>query len=487
MANYFVIDNTFRPYSFDELIKPYQMYGEAYKQQEALLDAAREKEFSPDNLDQEQDRIAYDMYNNAASGLKAASDELATRGLSSGLRARIRSTARDYQTTMNNLNQAQERLIAERERRAKLGPDYVFQNEDIRIGDFLNGASPNQRGESLTAITNDIATEFSRRAKGISEDTWSKLVDSKGKLIGGYYDVTTRSGLEAGQLDLILNTDEDTWQAVLNNNDIPEDQKRSLQRFRDVIANKKAAVGFNEFDSDINRDRIQSAINLGATAGLVTESHSYKEDKSYDPLGWSRLAFEKEKYGAAQTASNIALQVKYPQYQFDDKGKLVKNPDGSIKVNPGWVERNGKWYGPNGEVADSASGGGSKKTPFIGVKYYDKDGKTKFHGSDKEWNNDKVGTDVRSVTELSDTNINRLARDLGITGAATNEEVFNEAIRQGVTITVINHGFDKDASGNKTKPKANQEMIVRGTKTQGGVTGEPVIGGNDDEDFDPDA
>ena len=36
MANYFVIDNTFRPYSFDELIKPYQMYGEAYKQDDSL-------------------------------------------------------------------------------------------------------------------------------------------------------------------------------------------------------------------------------------------------------------------------------------------------------------------------------------------------------------------------------------------------------------------------------------------------------------------
>ena len=146
MANYFVIDNTFRPYSFDELVKPYQMYGEAYRQQEALLDAAREKEFSPDALDQVQDKAAYDMYNNAASGLKAASDELATRGLSAELRSRIRTTARDYKTTMENLNNAQQRLLAEQDRRAKLGPDYIYQQEGLRIGDFLNGKTPNQRG-----------------------------------------------------------------------------------------------------------------------------------------------------------------------------------------------------------------------------------------------------------------------------------------------------------------------------------------------------
>ena len=487
MANYFVIDNTFRPYSFDELIKPYQMYGEAYKQQEALLDAAREKEFSPDNLDKDADAVAYDMYNNAAAGLKAASDELATRGLSSKLRSQIRTTARDYKRTMDNLNQAQERLFAEQDRRAKLGPDYVYQQNDLRIGDFLNGATPNQKSQSLTSVANDVAKEFAGRAKSITTDTWKKVLDDKGKIVGGYYDVESKTGLTAGQLDVILNTDDDTWNEILADERISTDEKRNLQRFRDAISSKKSAIGFDDYGLD-EQASLEYAMRLGATAGLETTSHDYKKDESYDPLGWSRLAFEKEKYGASQAAGNIALQVKYPQYQFDDKGQLVKDENGAIKINPGWVERNGKWYGPNGQVADSASGSGSKKSPFIGVKYYDKNGKVKVHGNDKEWNNDKVGTAVRNATELSDENINRLAQDLGITGAATNEEVFNEAIRQGVTVTVINHGFDTDSSGNKSKPRANQEMIVRGTKTQGSVTGESAVSGSGgDEDFDEDA
>lgn len=379
MANYFVIDNTFRPYSFDELVKPYQMYGEAYKQQEALLDAAREKEFSPDNLDQEQDRVAYEMYNNAASGLKAASDELAMRGLSSGLRSRIRTTARDYQTTMNNLNQAQERLIAERDRRAKLGPDYVFQNENIRIGDFLNGASPNQRGESLTAITNDIATEFARRAKGVSEDGWSKLVDSKGKLIGGYYDVTTRSGLEAGQLDLILNTDEDTWQAVLNNSNIPVDQKRNLQRFRDVIASKKASVGFDDFDSAVDKEKIQRAINLGATAGLVTETHSYKEDKGYSsPLAWAQHNLNVRKY-------NDALAEAEAPYTHSDETK--PSPANRTGMKPGWAVKNGKLQYQDPNSPSSSSSGSGSRTDYLsstpGITVYQNGQKSTYTSWDK--------------------------------------------------------------------------------------------------------
>lgn len=351
MANYFVINSKFQPYSFDELMKPYQMYAEEYDKQAALLDAAREKEFSPDSLDKDADAVAYDMYNNAATGLKAASDELATRGLSSKLKAQIRNTARDYKRTMDSLNQAQERLFAEQDRRAKLGPDYVYQQNNLRIGDFLNGATPNQRGESLTAITNDIATEFARRAKGVSTDTWSKLIDSKGKVIGGYYDVTTRSGLEAGQLDLILNTDEATWKNIIADKSIPQEQKETLQRFRDVIANKKAAVGFDKFDSESDKARIQSAIDLGATAGLVTEQHSYKEDKSYvNPYNWAQLNFQQRQY-------NDRLAEAEAPYTHSDEKK--PGPGNRTGFKPGWSIKNGKlqYIDPNDPNATAKAGG----------------------------------------------------------------------------------------------------------------------------------
>ena len=203
MANYFVINNKFRPYSFDELIKPYQMYGEAYKEQEALIDNASAKEFSPDYLDQNLDSTAYNMYNNAVTNLQTASDELATKGLSTGLKSRLKSIAKDYGRTMTALNDAQEKLSAERDRRAKLGDDYVYQQDDLRIGDFLNGATPNQKSASLSGITKDIATDFATRAKSITRDTWDRVLDQNGRVVGGYYDVTTESGLTAAQLDTI--------------------------------------------------------------------------------------------------------------------------------------------------------------------------------------------------------------------------------------------------------------------------------------------
>lgn len=96
MANYFVMDSTFRPYTFDELMKPYQMYAQEYDKQEALLNEARDKEFAAENLDAVADEEAYKLYNTATNNLRAVSDELATRGLTTGLRSRLQSTAKDY-------------------------------------------------------------------------------------------------------------------------------------------------------------------------------------------------------------------------------------------------------------------------------------------------------------------------------------------------------------------------------------------------------
>ena len=348
MANYFVINNKFRPYSFDELIKPYQIYGQAYKEQEATLETARDKEFSPSLLDATQDKAAYDMYTSASQNLQSLSDELATRGLSSGLRGKIRTTARDYKQTMDALNLAQAQLVAERERRAKLGPDYVYQQDNLRIGDFLNGKAPNQRGESLTDISKDVASEFATRAKTITRDTWNKAMDQNGKVINGYYDVTTEQGLTAAQLDTILSDDE-TWNRIIANPNINRDEKINLQRFRDVITSKKEAVGYDAYTPD-NQSRIDDAILLGASAGLGATTHQYQKDASYNPLGWSQFKFQKDQYKDAQITAEAP-------YTHSDEGNPT--PANRTGMKPGYSIKNGKLQYNDPNAPESSSGKGS--------------------------------------------------------------------------------------------------------------------------------
>ena len=287
---YLVVNSKYNPFSFEEMVKPFQMYGEEYRNQEAMMDAARDKEFSGSALDQTLDKAAYDMYNSATTSLRGVADELATNGLSPELRGRIKSVARDYKTTMDALNEAQTRLYAEQDRRAKLGPDYVYQQNDLRIGDFLNGATPNQRGESLEKITKDIGTEFTARAQRITQDTWNKAMSSNGRVVGGYYDVTTETGLSAAQLDTIL-SDADTWNSIMKDSSISDSQKALLQGFRNTIESKKRALDYGKYD-DADKSRIDEAITVGAHYGLGKVTHEHRQDPGYNPLGWAKFNYE---------------------------------------------------------------------------------------------------------------------------------------------------------------------------------------------------
>lgn len=422
MANYFVINNKFKPYSFDELIKPYQMYADEYRRQEAALDAAREKEFSSTYLNPDLDKEAYTMYNQATGDLQSVSDELSSKGLSAGLRSRIRSTARDYKNTMDALNTAQARLYAEQERRAKLGPDYVFQQNNIRIGDFLNGNTPNQRGQSLKQITNDIATEFAARAQSITNDTWSKAMDNNGKVIGGYYDVTTETGLKQAQLDTIL-SDDATWNAIMRDQSISKAEKQQLQGFRNDILAKKKAIDFDSYDPN-NQTAIEGAIRTGAFAGLGTTTHKYHQDPGYNPLGWTQ-------YYENKRLKQQELQAKYPQYQFDKEGNIKVDNTGAPIINEGWSQdKNGKWRYKGEDKASDDVSADTQDVPErkfdAGLRIFDKEGRF-VTSQDKQLNGkstlegfDRVSTgyiydeDGKQFRQVSDKVIRDLANQMGI-------------------------------------------------------------------------
>lgn len=486
MANYFVINNKFRPYSFDELIKPYQIYGQAYKEQEALLDAAREKEFSPDYLDQKLDSAAYNMYNQATQNLQAASDELATKGLSAGLRGRIRTTARDYQRTMGALTEAQQRLYAERERRAKLGEDYVYQQDNLRIGDFLNGNSPKQDGVSLSKIEKDIATDFAR-AKSITTDSWDRVINAAGRNIPGYYDVTTSAGLTAAKIDSVLNSTDSEWQEIMKDKNISDPEKETLQRLRGSVQAKKKAIGYDSFDNANYQFKIDDAIARGAGAALLTTEHNYKKDEAYvNPVTKGQYEIAQERWREEKKLKRVALEVKYPQFQFDEDGNLKRDADGNPTVTAGWKQVGNKWIGPNGQTSEGSSSA-KTRTPYFGVKFYRKNGEVRSYKDVTEWNKKSYPVkSVTDVTQLSDKNIQRLALDLNLTGNVTAEEVFAEAVRRGVTIGVIDKGINKDTN----RPDDEQEMLLVDAKTQIGAN-EAAQGTSStttyDASFDPDA
>lgn len=492
---YVVVNSKYNPFTFDELIKPYTMYEDAYEKQEAVLDAAREKEFT-DYLDQQLDPEAYNMYNTASTGLKAVSDELATRGLSPELRGRIKSVARDYKSTMDTLNTAQTKLNAEMERRLKNGSDYVYQQNDLRIGDFLGGRTPNQKGESLTDITKDISTEFAHRAAQITEDTWSKAMDSNGKVVGGYYDLATTTGLSAAQLDTIL-SDSSTWESIMKDPRISDSQKNQLRSFRNVIETKKRAIDYDKYDGD-SRNKIDEAIAVGAHAGLGTTKHDYQVDRGYNPLGWAQFNYQKGKWLAE-------FKAEYPQYQINEKtGTLVTDETGSPKLNEGWsydgkgnLLKDGRMIRPVSKGSTRQTNPQQGKTPFFGTYLVTKDGKSRPMTSAQVSNDSYSGFPLTSdgnsigyyttrknkTTKEKETVIEPLnSTQLGYLADLVNEPrgqnpqiIFEQLQSRGIVVTVLDNG----------------QMVVQSTRPTNMISGESnnIENKSKDEDieFNPDA
>jgi hypothetical protein len=63
MAQYLTINSTFKPYTFEEMLKPLQMYGEEYARQDAALGELQTKADMWKNIVNEtNDPKAYKMY-----------------------------------------------------------------------------------------------------------------------------------------------------------------------------------------------------------------------------------------------------------------------------------------------------------------------------------------------------------------------------------------------------------------------------------------
>jgi hypothetical protein len=77
----------FNPFSFDEMLKPVALYGEAYRSQEDALAELENKSAVWDGLlDKIKDAKTYKKVKKYIDGIKAASSDLSTNGLSVGTR-----------------------------------------------------------------------------------------------------------------------------------------------------------------------------------------------------------------------------------------------------------------------------------------------------------------------------------------------------------------------------------------------------------------
>lgn len=335
-----IIESKFRPFSFDELIKPLSIYKEAYDKVDAdYTNLVTQTEQWKDIANQTQSPEAYAMYSKYANDLNNVIDDF-SKGMTLQNRSQLLSMKRRYASDIQPIARASEAMKTANELRVKAGPDAIFEvGEYNSLDQFLHGKTANNRYQSRDALTKRTAamTEAAM-ASAMKDPEFKKALGNQ------YWMLTQHTG----------GSYEDLKAAIANN---PQAQNR----FAEIKAQVMKDAGYDRYDA-MGKQAIESAINTGLYAGLDKPTRSFQANQAYlNPLQAEQLSqaktefkWKKQDREPLSIGDNKYLDpVTGLTFTKDEKGN--RTYDLTYKKDP-----NASGKGKSGSTGGSSSGSNKK-------------------------------------------------------------------------------------------------------------------------------
>lgn len=258
MANTYIVSGSrFKPYSFDEMIKPYQMYTEAYNQVENELGNLDLMASDVDSKLSQDDAVLKNTYKSFKEDLNKAMNSLYEKGLNSTTKKELLKLKSRYTKELNPINEAYKAFQEDQAYLNKLAiehPEILIEGAGNKVSDYIGGNRPNFVSVSLNDLTKDVM----QMSAAASERTYKDLgwsTEAGNKILANI----TRTGFKEEEFNKAL---QDYLQGNPNND--PN---------ADLIGRiyENAISQYGNFN---NQDRIKSSIIEGMKKGFA-----YKEDK----------------------------------------------------------------------------------------------------------------------------------------------------------------------------------------------------------------
>lgn len=303
MANYaFVVDNSFQPFSMQEMLVPFSAYKDAYEKSEEqyndLSDKSDKFKYLSETLP--EGSKARKLYEDYANDLAKQAEDLAHNGLSMSNRRALTSLRRRYQGEIGRLLQADEAMREEKKLRRSLSAQdssMLYAIDNLDIDSFLDGESPNLYNIS----GNELYTRGAAAGKAASSRVFS--AGDAGSTLNGYYrDYVQKMGYSR-----------DTIQKFYQDmSAIPE-----LQMAADAILEERG-VNQNLTGHNFQRAR-QSVINGMIDGAIYQENHNPQRD-----LG-VLTETEKQQMDLTRRGQNISLASQGLTYD-ENTGTISYDP-----------------------------------------------------------------------------------------------------------------------------------------------------------------
>lgn len=305
-----VIDSKFRPFSYDELIKPLLQYKEAYDKVEAdYSNLVTQTEQWKDIANQTQNPEAYAMYSKFANDLNNIVDDF-SKGKTLQNSSQLLAMKRRYASEILPIARASEAMKEANDLRVKAGPDAIFEvGEYNSLDQFLHGKTANNRSQSRDAITKRTAamTEAAM-ASAMKDPEFQKAMGDQ------YWMLTQHTG----------GSYEDLKAAIANNT-------QAQNRFAEIKAQVMKDAGYDRYDT-MGKQAIEDAINTGLYAGLDKPARSFQANQNFQS-NYQKAQLQLARNADARAEKQLSLSAAGAGLEYNEStGKWERNP--TLIVNP---------------------------------------------------------------------------------------------------------------------------------------------------------
>jgi hypothetical protein len=271
-TNYTVTTARFTPFSFDEILKPYQIYNQEYNRQEESLGDLNTKTSIWDNIiDPIRDERAYKVFKGYSDELESLAGSLARGENLNNTRRALNKLKRDYGRIITPIESAYTSRAndTKTQREARLKDPSLMFSRDAAVAtleDYIN--NPNLSYNSVSG--NNLYEQALRAGKAAAEQTIGE------ELIGGpdgyltymkkqgLDDTTVNNWLKGGKNDYLDNL----VNQIISTSDIsnlnPADQLRALDYIKTGIASGIGYDSNKQFLRDYNYNPNTSGGRIGS-------------------------------------------------------------------------------------------------------------------------------------------------------------------------------------------------------------------------------
>lgn len=281
MANYnLVVNSTFKPFTYEDYIKPYEAYGKAYREvEDALSELDTKASIWEGMANKETDPEAYATYSKYAEDLRNQADILATKGLNGTSRKSMLDMKKRYNSDIvpiENAYNTRKDLIDKQ--RAALDKDgtmlFDFDASALSLDDLIK--DPTKMYKSYSGAT--LASQVGTVAKTLADQLRSNPGEWKEVLEKQYYELIEQRGFKPEEIMEVINSKEGGSEVL-----------------RKMVEDAVDSSGIKGWKNADVLERAYDFANQGLWNAEGKEERKQVENKSYDYAMRNWLEKEKEK------------------------------------------------------------------------------------------------------------------------------------------------------------------------------------------------